>query len=78
MCIRDSTRGGCPYCTQVKQVLSAKGYTFTEKVLDQDFGRQSFYTEFGSGSTFPQVIMDGKKLGGCTDTVRYLREQNLI
>ena len=66
------TRGGCPYCTQVKQVLSAKGYTFTEKVLDQDFGRQSFYTEFGSGSTFPQVI------GGCTDTVRYLREQNLI
>jgi glutaredoxin 3 len=72
------TRGGCPYCTQVKQVLSAKGYTFTEKVLDQDFGRRTFYQEFGAGSTFPQVILDGKNLGGCTDTVKYLREQKLI
>ena len=72
------TKNGCPYCTTVKQVLSGKGYTFTEKVLDQDFGRRSFYTEFGNGSTFPQVILDGKKLGGCNETVKYLRGQNLI
>jgi len=72
------TRGGCPYCTQVKQILSGKGYTFTEKVLSQDFGRQSFYKQFGSGATFPQVVLDGNNLGGCTDTVKYLREQKLI
>jgi len=30
------------------------------------------------GSTFPQVVLGGTNLGGCTDTVRYLRENNLI
>jgi glutaredoxin len=72
------TRPGCPYCTQVKQVLSAKGLNYQEQVLNSHFTRDDFYREFGNGSTFPQVIMDGKKLGGCTDTVRYLKEQNLI
>ena len=39
---------------------------------------RDFYSEFGEGSTFPQVTMDGKKLGGCTDTVKYLREERII
>lgn len=72
------TRTGCPYCTQVKQVLSGKNLSFTEKQLNRDFTREQFYTQFGIGSTFPQVIMGGTKLGGCTETVKYLRENNLI
>ena len=39
---------------------------------------QDFYKEFGGGSTFPQVLLDSKKVGGCTDAVKYLRENNLI
>jgi len=72
------TRTGCPYCTQIKQVLQGKGYSFTEKQLNRDFTREQFYAKFGTGSTFPQVLLDSKKLGGCTDTVKYLREQKLI
>jgi glutaredoxin len=72
------TRNGCPYCTQVKQVLSLKGLPFTEQVLDRNFSRSEFYSKFGKGSTFPQVIMDGKNLGGCTETVKYLRENNIV
>jgi len=72
------TRVGCPYCDQVKQVLSGKGYGYQEYVLDTNFTREQFYREFGNGATFPQVLMNGTKLGGCTDTVRYLREQKLI
>ncbi len=72
------SRPGCPYCTQVKQVLTMKKLPFTEHVLGQTFTRNEFYAKFGKGSTFPQVIMDGKNLGGCTETVRYLRENNIV
>ncbi len=72
------TRPGCPYCTKIKQVLEGKCYTYTEKQLSHDFSREEFYAQFGNGSTFPQVIKDGVKLGGCTETVRYLRENNLV
>ena len=46
--------------------------------LDQHFNKDAFYEEFGQGSTFPQVVCDGKKLGGCVDTIQYLKEQQII
>ena len=46
--------------------------------LGTDFDRTEFYDKFGQGSTFPQVILDDKMIGGCTETVKYLREQNLV
>ena len=72
------TRNGCPYCSKVKQVLTAKNLQYKEFLLDRDFTREQFYNKFGVGKTFPQVIMDQKNLGGCTDTVKYLRENNLL
>ena len=69
---------GCPYCEMVKQVLVGKDLTFAEYKLGEDFDKEQFYNEFGQGSTFPQVIMNGEKLGGCTDTVKYLREQGIV
>ena len=72
------SKDGCPYCEMVKQVLLGKDLTFTEYKLGVDFDREQFYSEFGQGSTFPQVIMDDTKLGGCTETVKYHREQKII
>lgn len=72
------TRTGCPYCTKVKQVLEGKGYNFREYKLGVDFEREAFYNQFGNGSTFPQVVLNSTNLGGCTETVQYLREHNLI
>ncbi len=72
------TRTGCPYCTKVKQVLEGKGHNFREYKLGVDFEREAFYNQFGNGSTFPQVVLNSTNLGGCTETVQYLREHNLI
>lgn len=71
------SKPGCPYCDKVKKVLILTKQSFVEYTLDVDFDREQFYSEFGEGSTFPQVICDDKKLGGCTDTVKFLKEQNL-
>ena len=72
------SKDGCPYCEMVKQVLVGKDLTFAEYKLGEDFDKEQFYQEFGQGSTFPQIIMNGEKLGGCTDTVKYLREQGIV
>jgi glutaredoxin len=72
------TRDGCPYCTQVKQVLNGKQLNFVEYKLGKDFQREAFYGQFGQGSTFPQVVLNGTNLGGCTETVKYLRENSII
>lgn len=73
------SKNGCPYCSKIEQVLSLVNLEHVIYKLDVDFTREQFYSEFGVGSTFPQVILnDEKHLGGCTDTVKYLQEQKLI
>ena len=72
------SKNGCPYCDKVKQVLELTGSKFVVYNLDQHFNKDAFYEEFGQGSTFPQVVCDGKKLGGCVDTIQYLKEQQII
>ena len=71
------SREGCPYCEKIKEVMQLE---LQHRVYDLgiDFTRDEFYDQFGYGSTFPQVVIDNKNLGGCTDTVKYLREQKII
>jgi glutaredoxin len=73
------SKDGCPYCSKIKQVLELANLEHVVYTLGTDFDREAFYSEFGEGSTFPQVILnDQTHLGGCTDTVQYLKEQNLV
>ena len=53
-------------------------FKYREYKLDEHFDRFAFYEEFGGNATFPQVQLNGVKLGGCTDTVKYLKEHNLL
>ena len=46
-------------------------------LASQSYVANSFEDEFGQGSTFPQVVVDGKKLGGCVDTIKFLRENRI-
>ena len=72
------SKEGCPFCTKVVQVLELSGLRHVVYKLDQHFDRESFYGQFGQGSTFPQVVLNGTNLGGCSETVKYLQEKNLI
>ena len=72
------SKENCPYCSKVKQVLELTERKFVVYTLGQDFTREEFYAEFGEGSTFPQVICDDKKIGGSVDTIKFLKEQQVI
>ena len=72
------SKDGCPYCVKVQQVLQLAELKHVIYKLDRDFDRDSFYDQFGKGSTFPQVVLNTDNLGGCTETVQYLKEKNLV
>ena len=72
------SRDGCHYCDKIQQVLQLAELRHVIYKLDRDFDRPSFYSQFGQGSTFPQVVLNGDNLGGCTETVQYLKENNLV
>jgi glutaredoxin len=46
--------------------------------LGEHFTKDEFYSEFGKGSTFPQVICDDKKLGGSVETIKFLKEHKVV
>ncbi len=72
------SKNGCPYCDKVKKVLELTNSQFVVYNLDEHFDRASFYEEFGFGSTFPQVICNGDKLGGSIETIKFLKEKQII
>jgi glutaredoxin len=73
------SKDGCPYCVKVQQVLTLAKLEHVVYKMGQDFTRDEFIAEFGNGATFPQVVLnDETLLGGCTDTVRYLKENRVI
>lgn len=76
------SKTGCPYCDRIKKVAEYlkenKSVTVTVYNLNEHFNKEQFYQEFGEGSTFPQVILNDTHLGGCTDAVKYLQENNIL
>ena len=72
------SKDGCPFCTKVVEVLQLSKLNHVVYVLDQDFDKDSFYGQFGQGSSFPQVVVDATNLGGCTETIQYLKKNKLV
>ena len=72
------SKDGCPYCLKIREVLSLAGLNYVTYKLDKNFDKKSFFGEFGEGSTFPQVVCDGNRLGGCVGTIKFLKEKEII
>ena len=71
------SKEGCPYCEQITEVLGLSELNYVEYKLNKHFDHESFYEQFGSGATFPQVVLNGENLGGCQDSIRYMQKQNI-
>jgi glutaredoxin len=72
------SKDGCSYCEQVKKLLNALCQDFVVYNLGEHFSKDDFYYEFGEGSTFPQVVVNDNNIGGCKETIEFLREQKII
>ena len=72
------SKEGCSYCKKAESLLNLAKVEYRVYKLGQDFTRDQFISEFGSGSSFPRILADDKLIGGCLDTFRYLEEKNLV
>lgn len=58
----------CPYCIRAKQLLDAKGINYTEHRIDGDeAARQSMARRAGGKKSVPQIFIDDRHVGGCSD-----------
>lgn len=77
------SKEGCPSCVKVQQVLQLAEVKHVIYKVNKDFTREEFLQNFGPKSTYPRVILvnendDKRLIGGCVETVQYLREQKLV
>ena len=57
----------CPYCDMAKALAEREGHDLTVKMLDVDFDREVLMETFPGARTFPQIIVNGDKIGGYTE-----------
>ena len=67
----------CGYCVRAKALLQSRGIEFDEVSLDDDPAfRQKLFDQTG-GWTVPQIVVDGRPIGGYTELWRLDREGRL-
>ena len=71
------SKDGCPYCSKIESVLDIAGLNYVVYKLDEHFTKEAFYGEFGEGSAFPQVKLNGENIGGCQECILYLQKENI-
>ena len=72
------SKSDCPYFEKIKTVFQLLEVQFVEYKLGEDFTRENFIQEFGEGSTFPRVVIGDNLIGGASETISYLKENNLL
>lgn len=64
----------CPFCTQAKLLCEQRGYQFEYLELGVDFERERVLEEFPEARTFPQIVVNGQKIGGYEQFTKYIED----
>jgi glutaredoxin 3 len=67
----------CAYCVRAKALLQSRGLEFEEISLDGDPAFRQRLFELTGGWTVPQIVIDGRPIGGYTELYRLEREGGL-
>jgi glutaredoxin 3 len=57
----------CGFCVRAKVLLDGKGLSYEEVRLDDDPHFRARLHELTGGWTVPQIVIDGKPIGGYTE-----------
>jgi len=70
----------CPYCDMAEriaqQVIQESSHKYQKFMLDVDFNREELMDKFPGARTFPQIIVDGEKIGGYTEFKALIDDKN--
>ena len=72
------TRPFCPYCMAAIDLLEKKGADYTEIVANSDpQKRQEMLARSNGRSTYPQIFVGEKHIGGCDEMMALERRGEL-
>jgi glutaredoxin 3 len=71
------TTGWCGYCVRAKALLDARGLEYEEVNLDDDPAFRAHLQELTGGWTVPQILLDGRPIGGYAELWRLDRSGRL-
>lgn len=57
----------CPYCVQARNLFQRKGVDFQEIKVDENPEKRDEMIEKTQRRTVPQIFINGRYIGGCTD-----------
>ena len=57
----------CGYCVRAKTLLESRGLEFEEIQVDDDPGFRRRLLDLTGGWTVPQILIDGRPIGGYTE-----------
>ena len=71
------TRPGCPFCAKAKGLLFEAGIEYEELVLNRDYTDRTLRA-ISEQRTFPQVFIDGRRIGGSDELEAWLNDKGII
>ena len=71
------TTSWCGYCVRAKSLLESRGIEYEEVTLDEDPAFRQKLFDLTGGWTVPQILIDGKPIGGDTALWRLDRQGRL-
>ena len=71
------TKPYCPFCVAALDLLEKKGVEFTEIVASSDMEKKREMMQRSGRSTFPQIFVGDKHIGGCDDMMALERRGEL-
>jgi glutaredoxin 3 len=71
------TTAWCGYCTRAKALLEDRGIPYEEISMDGDLEFRRKLLDLTGGWTVPQILVDGRPIGGFTELWQLDREGRL-
>jgi glutaredoxin 3 len=66
----------CPYCDQAKSLLGQREIKFEERKIGDGWTKEELLEEIPTARTLPQIVIDGKVIGGFTDLKKMFEQTN--
>lgn len=67
------SKDNCPFCVRAKSLLESKGIEYEERKIGQEWSKEQLLDVVPNARTVPQIFLDEKHIGGCTDLEEHFR-----
>ena len=65
------SKTNCIFCDKAKMRLAKENPKI--HMLDKDYTRDDFFKKFPNAKTFPQIVINGKSIGGYNELEKWLQ-----